>query len=85
MITHHEIDDTTMSLMTVLNRHHDNLQYLVLPQDIARDAQKVHLKGFLLSKTSIQSNQEKLPGQSPKRLHCLSVFLLPRHHHVSPC
>ena len=47
MITHHEINDT-MSLTTVLDRHHDNLQYLVLPQDIARDAHKTRLKGFIL-------------------------------------
>ena len=48
MITHHEIDDTTKSLMTVLNRHHDNLQYIFLPQHIARDAHKTRLKGFIL-------------------------------------
>ena len=83
MITHHEINDT-MSL-TVLDRHQDNLQYLVLPQDIGRDAHKTRLKGFLLLKRSIQSNQDEFPGRSPKRLHCLSVFLLPRDHHVSPC
>ena len=84
MITLHEIDDN-MSLMTILDRHHGNLRYLVLPQDIARDAHKTRLKGFILLKRSIQSNQDKFPGRSPKRLHCLSVFLLPRHHHVSPC
>ena len=80
MITHNEIDDT-MSLMTVLDRHHDNLQYLVLPHNIANKL----TKGFLLLKRSIQSNQDKFPGRSPKRLHCVSVFLLPRDHHVSPC
>ena len=63
MITHHEIDDT-MSLITVLDRHHDNLQYLVLPQYIARDGHKTRSYQREVFKATKTNSQDEAPSVS---------------------